>query len=96
MSISREEVERIADLARLGLDEDEIDQFAEELSEVLRYAESLKEVPTDDVEPSIHPTSFVNVLRPDVVRPSLTKEQVLANAPDVEDGHFRVPRVLEE
>lgn len=94
--IEREEVERVAELARLALSEDEKELFCEQLGQILEYARELARVNTEGVEPTVHAVQLQNVFRADVNRPSLPKEQVLANAPEVQDGYFRVPRILEE
>lgn len=95
-TIERKDVERVAELARIALDEEEIDLFAEQLGQVLAMARALAEAPTDGVEPTAHVVPLANVTRPDRARPSLPKEKVLANAPDVQDGYFRVPKILED
>lgn len=95
MSITLNDVEHVANLARLALSEAEKAQFAEQLNAILKYAEKLNELDTSNVEPTSHVLPLANVMREDAVRPSWPIEQVLANAPDDEDGHFKVPAVLE-
>lgn len=95
-SIERKDVEYVADLARLALNDEEKSLFVEQLGQILEYAEALSEVPTDGVEPTAHAVPVQNVLRDDEDRPSWPKEQILANAPHEQDGYFRVPRILEE
>ncbi len=95
MKLSREQVIDIADLAKLDLTEQEIDQYAEQLSAVLDYADRLNELRTDDIPPTASVLPLQNVLREDEARPSLPREQVLANAPAAVDGQFRVDAVLE-
>jgi aspartyl-tRNA(Asn)/glutamyl-tRNA(Gln) amidotransferase subunit C len=94
-SITRAEVEHVARLARLALSDEELDGFARELGVILEHAEDLAALDLDDVEPTAHPLPLVNVLRPDEVRPSLDRDEVLGQAPAVEDGRFRVPRILD-
>lgn len=94
--MTREDVERVARLARLGLTEVEKERLQRDLSQILETFEALKRVPTEGVEPTAHLVPLQNVLRADEVRPSLPPEQVLANAPETRDGFFRVPRILEE
>jgi len=94
-SIPRAEVEHVARLARLALSDEELDGFARELGVILEHAEDLGALDLDGVEPTAHPLPLVNVLRPDEVRPSLPRDQVLDQAPAVEDGRFRVPRILD-
>lgn len=94
MSISRSEVEHIADLARLELSEDEIAQLEIELSRILEYVDLLNELDTSGVAPTAHVVVQGDVLREDVTRASLPTEDVLANAPEVEEGYIRVHAVL--
>lgn len=95
MSITAKEVEHVAKLARLHLSDAEKERFAGQLNAILKYVEKLNELDTEHVEPTSHPMPFVNVMREDEVRPSWPLEQVLRNAPDEEDGQFKVPAVLE-
>lgn len=95
MSISLEEVEHIATLARLRLTEAEKERYRQQLSAVLDYMAKLKEVDTAHIEPTATVLPLRTVLRPDEVTPSLTREEVLANAPSAEAGMFRVPPVLD-
>lgn len=96
MAISKEQVEHVAKLARLDLNEEEAQMYTEQLNDILRFAEKLNELDTDGVEPTSHVLPMANVLREDERKPSLPREQVLANAPDQQDGMFRVPPVFEE
>ena len=96
MSLSREEVLHIAELARVGLSEEDVARFQEQLSDVLDHFETLKALDTEGVEPTSYPLPLESVMRADEVRPSLSREEVLANAPQSEDGAFRVRAVLEE
>lgn len=95
MSITMKDVEHVANLARLELSEDEKAQFADQLNAILKYAEKLNELDTEGVPPTSHVLPITNVMRDDVNRPSMPVEKVMANAPDEEDGMFRVPAVLE-
>ncbi len=95
MPLSKEEVEHIGRLARVGLTDEDIARFQEQLSDILEYFEALSEVNTDDVPPTTQSLQLQNVEREDVPKPSYPKEQVLANAPQQEDGYFRVRAVLE-
>jgi len=88
-------VRRVAQLARLELSDREIIQFSTQLSAIVDYIEKLNELNTDGVEPLAHCLPVCNVFRTDEVLPSLTQEQALANAPDAENGYFKVPKVLE-
>jgi aspartyl-tRNA(Asn)/glutamyl-tRNA(Gln) amidotransferase subunit C len=95
--ITRDEVAHLARLARLALDDAELEALAVELDVILGAVATISQV-TDaaDVPPTTHAVPVENVTRPDVVRPSLPREQVLAAAPAAEDGRFRVPRILDE
>lgn len=92
--ISRDEVRHLADLARIELDDAELDHLAPQLSVILESVASISEVAADDIPPTSHPLPVVNVFREDVVRPSLTAEQSLSGAPAVESQRFLVPRIL--
>lgn len=96
MSISKEQVEKVADLARLKLSAEEKDQFTIQLNQILQFAEKLNELDTDQIEPTSHVLEMTNVMREDEVKPSLDREKALVNAPDRQDGMFRVPAVFEE
>jgi aspartyl-tRNA(Asn)/glutamyl-tRNA(Gln) amidotransferase subunit C len=95
MKLSREEVKRLALLTRLGLDEDEVERLREQLSDILENFEILQQVDTTDVPPTAHSIALENVLREDEAGPSLPADQVLANAPNREEGFFKVRAVLE-
>jgi aspartyl-tRNA(Asn)/glutamyl-tRNA(Gln) amidotransferase subunit C len=93
--ISRSDVEHVARLARLALTDDEITRFTDELGHILEHAADLATLDLDGVEPTAHPLPLTNVMRPDEIRPPLQRDDVLAEAPAVEDGRFRVPRILD-
>ena len=95
MSISREQVEHVAFLARLGLTEAEKDRLQAQLSVILEYMRALSELDTSAIPPTAQVIPLRNVMRADEVRPSLAAESVLANAPDRWGAFFRVPAVLE-
>jgi aspartyl-tRNA(Asn)/glutamyl-tRNA(Gln) amidotransferase subunit C len=95
MSITIKEVEHVANLARLELSEAEKEQFAGQLNAILKYAEKLNQLDTDGIEPTSHVLPLSNVMREDTVKPSWPIEKVLLNAPEEEDGQFKVPAVLE-
>lgn len=94
-AISRGEVAHLARLARLALEESELDHYAEQLDVILTSVARVSEVAADDIPPTSHPLPLVNVMREDVARPGLTREAALAAAPAVEDDRFRVPRILD-
>ena len=93
--ITIEEVENVSNLARLVFDEEEKKKLAGQLGRILDYIEQLNELDTEDVEPTSHVIPMKNVVRPDVVRPSLTRDDALANAPNDVDGLFEVPKIVE-
>ncbi|WAH36451.1 Asp-tRNA(Asn)/Glu-tRNA(Gln) amidotransferase subunit GatC [Alicyclobacillus dauci] len=95
MKITEETVSHVARLARLAMPESERQVLAPQLSDILEYAEKLQEVDMTDVIPTSHPFRQTNVLRDDVVRPSLPHDKALLNAPDSDAGQVRVPAVLE-
>jgi aspartyl-tRNA(Asn)/glutamyl-tRNA(Gln) amidotransferase subunit C len=91
MAISRDEVVHVARLARLALTEEELDRFAGQLDAILEAVGKVAELDLEDVEPTLHPLAFANVWAEDQPQPSLSVDEALANAPDPEDGAFRVP-----
>ena len=94
--ITRDDVAHLADLARIDLDEAELDHLAPQLAVILDSIKSISEVAAADVPPTSHPLPLTNVFREDVVVPSLTPEQALSGAPQVEEQRFAVPRILGE
>ena len=94
--ITREEVAHLARLSRLELKAEELDHFAEQLNAIVDAVARVSEIAAEDVPPTSHPLPLTNVMRPDVVRPSLTAAEALAGAPAVEEQRFRVPQILGE
>jgi aspartyl-tRNA(Asn)/glutamyl-tRNA(Gln) amidotransferase subunit C len=94
--ITRDDVTHVARLARLELSDDELERFTGQLADVLAHASDIEALDTEGVPPTAHPLPLRNVLRDDVVVPSLDRDEVLAAAPDVEDRRFRVPPILGE
>ena len=94
--LTRDDVAHVARLARLRLDDAELDEFTEQLANVLAHAEDIERLDADDVEPTAHPLPLRNVFRDDVVRASVDRAEVLAAAPSAQDGQFRVPQILGE
>lgn len=86
----------VARLARLDLNDDEIDLFTGQLGDILAHAADIEALDVGDIPPTAHPLPLVNVLRADEVTPSVDREEVLAQAPAAEAGQFRVPPVLGE
>jgi len=95
-AITRDDVAHLARLARLSLSEDELDHYAGQLDVILTSVAAVTEVASADIPPTSHALPIVNVMRPDVVTPSLDREALLAEAPAAEDNRFRVPRILDE
>ncbi len=89
------DIEKVAKLARLELSEEERETFGSQLEQVLTYMEQLNRLDTTGVEPTSHAIPLSNVFRGDDVRPSSPQEEVLAIAPEEEEGHFKVPRIIE-
>jgi aspartyl-tRNA(Asn)/glutamyl-tRNA(Gln) amidotransferase subunit C len=89
--IDREQVLHVAKLARLKLEDDEVERMATELSGILDHVERISALDLEDVEPTTHVVALENVLRPDEPRPSWDRERILEQAPDPADGAFRVP-----
>jgi aspartyl-tRNA(Asn)/glutamyl-tRNA(Gln) amidotransferase subunit C len=94
--ITREEVAKLAELARLDLPESELDEYAKQLEIILESVAKVGEVSTKDVKPMSHATGLVNVFREDVTKESLSRDEILRSAPATEDDRFRVPRILDE
>jgi aspartyl-tRNA(Asn)/glutamyl-tRNA(Gln) amidotransferase subunit C len=94
--ITRADVEHVARLARLALTEDELLALTSELGAILDHAAQVSALDTRGIPPTAHPLPLVNVFRADDARPGLARDEVLAGAPETEDGRFRVPRILGE
>ena len=89
--IDRDQVLHVARLARLRLDDAELERMAGELSVIIEHVERINELDLDEVEPTAHVVALENVLRPDEPRPSLSHERALEQAPDTDGSGFRVP-----
>jgi len=96
MPLDKAAVDHVARLARLALTDDESARMQAELTQILTHAERIQELDLDDVEPTAHSVPLTNVMRPDEVTPSLPQDVALRNAPQREDGRFRVPRIIED
>jgi len=96
MKLTREQVLHIARLARLGVTDEDVEKFREQLSNILENFEALKQVDTTDVPPTAQSIALKNVTREDKIEVSYPSEEILANAPHREDDSFRVRAVLEE
>ena len=95
-SLTRKEVAHLARLARLALNDDELDHLATQLDVILSSVARVGEVAAADIPPTSHSVPLTNVFRDDIVVPSLPRDEVLAAVPAAEDGRFRVPRILDE
>lgn len=93
--LERKEVEHIALLARLGLDEDEIEKFRVQLSVIIENFEILKQVDTGNLPPTTQSINLENIFREDEAEPSYRVQDILANAPQQEDDYFKIKPVLE-
>ena len=95
MPVSIEDVEKVAILARLQFTEEEKQRLLSEMNKILIYFEKLNELDTENVPPTSHVLPLKNVLREDVVKPSLLREKLLSNAPDQAMEHFKVPQIID-
>jgi len=96
MALTLEDVEHVARLARLRLSPAELEKMRDQLSNILDHFQMLQQIDVSTVPPTAQVTDLVNVLREDEIRPSLPREQALANAPEQQDGMFRVRAIFEE
>jgi len=94
MKISTEEVRQVAHLARLEMNQDEIDSLTSQLDQILSYVDKLNELDTSGVIPTTHSLSLQNAFREDTVRPSLEQDHALANAPEENGEAFVVPKII--
>ncbi|UFT99930.1 Asp-tRNA(Asn)/Glu-tRNA(Gln) amidotransferase subunit GatC [Radiobacillus kanasensis] len=93
--ISKDQVKHVAHLARLAISDEEVEKMTNQLGAIIKYAELLNELDTDQVEPTTHVLDLKNVMRKDEPRKWINKEDALKNAPDHKGGQFRVPSILE-
>lgn len=94
--ISNEQVKHVANLARLEISEDEAEIFTKQLDAIITFAEQLNELDTTNVEPTYHVLDMKNIFREDVKEKGLSREDVLKNAPDHQDGQIKVPAIMGE
>ena len=94
MSVTRKKVEHIAELARLQLDESELEEYTNQLNKILEYVEKLNELDTENIKPLSHPVEGINVFREDELKPSIDREEALKNAPSKNEEFFKVPKVI--
>ena len=96
MKLTQQEVEYVANLARIQVNESETEQLSHQLSSILTYMEELNQVDTEGVTPMASVVSQANVLRDDEVRESVPQDKAVANAPAAKDGMFQVPKIISE
>lgn len=94
LKISTEEVKKVALLSRLAFDPAELEDMSESINSILDYMDELGQYDTEKVEPTVHAVEQYNVMREDVPHKSFTNEEALMNAPDKEDGYFKVPKII--
>ena len=94
MPVTREEVLKVATLAKLRIPDEEIEEFTKHFNKILEYFNQLNELDTTNVEPMSHVLDLKNVFREDQVKPSFPREEILKNAPAHDDEFFKVPKVI--
>jgi aspartyl-tRNA(Asn)/glutamyl-tRNA(Gln) amidotransferase subunit C len=94
MAVTKKDVEKIAELAKLKFSDEELESFTPQMNEILSYMEKLNELITENIEPLSHPIDQTNVFREDKLKPSISTEDALLNAPSKDDQHFKVPKVI--
>jgi aspartyl-tRNA(Asn)/glutamyl-tRNA(Gln) amidotransferase subunit C len=94
LPLSEKDVQYVAKLARLEVTSEEVAKYTLQLANILEYVEQLNKLDTANVEPLTHPLDVKNVFREDVVQPSLTQQEVLSNGPEIQSGHFKVPKIM--
>ena len=96
MKICAEEIKKIALISRLNVEDDQIETVGKQLNDILAYMDLLNQVDITDVQPTVHAIPLHNVMRDDVPQPSLPNEKALQNAPEPENGYFKVPKVIQD
>lgn len=94
MAITKNDVEKIAALAKLKFSDKELEDFTPQMNEILSYMAKLNELDTEKVEPLSHPVEQKNIFREDKSKPSISTEEALKNSPDKNETHFKVPKVI--
>lgn len=94
MAVTKKDVEKIAELARLKFTEEELESFTPQMNEILSYMDKLNELDTKNVKPLSHPVEQTNVFREDEMKASIPTEEALKNAPSKDEHHFKVPKVI--
>ncbi|MDD4320015.1 MAG: Asp-tRNA(Asn)/Glu-tRNA(Gln) amidotransferase subunit GatC [Acidaminococcaceae bacterium] len=95
MKVTAKEVKHIANLSRLTVPDSEMEKFTEQFNQILNYADILQKLDTKGIEPTPYVLPISNVLREDIAVEGVSHEEALSNAPDVQNGGFKVPRVIE-
>ena len=96
MSVDKNEILKIASLAKLKFNDDEIEKFTYQFNEILNYINKLNEINTDNVEPLSHPLEINSVMRDDELKISISTDKALMNSPDKDDKFFKVPKVIKD
>lgn len=94
MAVTKKDVEKIAELARLKFTDEDLENFTPQMNEILSYMDKLNELDTENVKPLSHPVEQTNVFREDELKTSISTEDALKNAPAKDDHHFKVPKVI--
>lgn len=94
MAISEDQVRHVALLARLALTDEQVARYGEDLNSILGHIDTIQQLDLEGVEPTAHPLDVVNVMREDCVRPGLTREQALLNAPETDGTAFVIPQIV--
>nr|WP_231036568.1 Asp-tRNA(Asn)/Glu-tRNA(Gln) amidotransferase subunit GatC [Pectinatus sottacetonis] len=95
VKVTEKDVENVAVLSRLSVSADKMDKYINDLNNFLEYVDVIQKADTENVKPTAHVLPLQNVFRDDIVKPSLDREAALSNAPEKEDGYFKVPRIIE-
>jgi len=96
MSVTKKEVEHIAELAQLKFNNEELESLSLQMNEILNYIDKLNELDTENVEPLSHPVENINVFRNDELKQSISKEDALRNSPERTEDFFKVPKVINQ
>ncbi len=94
MAVTRKDVEYIAKLARLEMNESEVENYTGQMNQILEYMDKLNELDTENVEPLSHPVENVNVFREDLLKNTTSREEALKNAPKADEEFFKVPKII--
>ncbi len=94
--IEKKDIQYVAKLANLKIEDDDIDVFTRQISDILEYVEKLDELDTDDVVPTAYTVPMKNVMREDKAEPSMDRDKILSNAPDKKEGQYRVPKIISD